>query len=182
MPGNGGVPILVFDAGTVKKAKQGDADSFAKLYDGIALDLYKVALYTLKNPQDAQDAVSETFIEAYKGISNLRDENSFKNWMMTILSARCKRIISRYIKERKNVNFDEIHYLSSPERDNPGSERLALSDALDKLSAEERQIVVLASVQGYTSREIAQMMGMPQGTVSSKLYRSLKKMRQYLEQ
>ena len=59
-------------------------------------------------------------------------------------------------------------------------ERVAVRDALNALSAEERQIVVLASVQGYTTREISEMLDLPHGTVSSKLYRSLKKMRAML--
>lgn len=78
------------------------------MYDMIAPELYRVALYTLGNAQDAEDAVSETFVEAYKGIRNLRDESSFKRWMMTILSIRCKRRIGGYIKERKNVDIDEM--------------------------------------------------------------------------
>ena len=48
----------------VSRAKQGDAQSFAMLYDQVAKDLYRVALYTLGNPQDAEDVVSETFLEA----------------------------------------------------------------------------------------------------------------------
>ena len=96
----------MIDIEMVKSAKAGNKESFARVYDMIAPELYKVALYTLGNQQDAEDAVSETFVEAYKGIANLRDESSFKRWMMTILSIRCKRRISGYIKERKNVDID----------------------------------------------------------------------------
>ena len=87
----------VIDVEIVKAAKRGDPESFARVYDMIAPELYRVALYTLGNAQDAEDAVSETFVEAYKGIRNLRDESSFKRWMMTILSIRCKRRIGGYI-------------------------------------------------------------------------------------
>lgn len=72
----------------VSRAKQGDAQSFAMLYDQVAKDLYRVALYTLGNPQDAEDVVSETFLEAYKGLRNLRDDSKFKAWIMRILSIR----------------------------------------------------------------------------------------------
>ena len=54
------------------------------LYDQVAKDLYRVALYTLGNPQDAEDVVSETFLEAYKGLRNLRDDSKFKAWIMRI--------------------------------------------------------------------------------------------------
>jgi len=60
-------------------------------------------------------------------------------------------------------------------------QRTDLLRALQDLSEEERQIVVLSAVEGYTAREIAGIVGSPQGTVSSKLFRAFKKMRKYLE-
>ena len=167
----------MIDVNVIKKAKEGDAQSFAMLYESIATELYRVALYTLKNPQDAEDVVSETFVEAYKGLFNLREEASFKRWMMTILSARCKRKIAGYIKEKKNIDIDEMIDLEAPAVDAPNADHVAVREALKAISEEERQIVMLATVQGYTTREVAEMLGLPHGTVSSKLHRTLKKMR-----
>ena len=59
--------------------------------------------------------------------------------------------------------------------------RADLVRALESLSAAERQIVVLSVIEGYTTREIAAIVGSPQGTISSKLFRAFKKMRTYLE-
>ena len=56
---------MVVDVAAVEKARRGDKDSFAEVYRQIADDLYRVALYSLGNSHDAQDVVSETFIEAY---------------------------------------------------------------------------------------------------------------------
>jgi RNA polymerase sigma-70 factor (ECF subfamily) len=151
------------------------------VYDAIAPELYKVALYTLGNPQDAEDAVSETFVEAFKGIKNLREEASFKRWMMTILSVRCKRRIGGYIKERKTENIDDLIDLPAPDSDQPSPEKLSVREALAALEPQERQIVVLVTVQGYTTREAAQILGLPHGTVSSKLFRTLKKLRKQLD-
>lgn len=175
------VLISLIDIEMIKSAKAGNKESFARVYDMIAPELYKVALYTLGNAQDAEDAVSETFIEAYKGIRNLRDESSFKRWMMTILSIRCKRRISGYIKERKNVDIDEmLETPAQPESVSP-AEKVTVWDAVNSLSEEERQIVMLATVQGYTTREVAEMLDLPHGTVSSKLHRTLKKLKKVLE-
>ena len=80
---------MVVDVTAVREARLGDKDSFARVYQQIADDLYRVALYSLGNAHDAQDVVSETFIEAFKGIKNLRDDNSFRPWIMRILSIRC---------------------------------------------------------------------------------------------
>ncbi|MBP1576933.1 MAG: RNA polymerase sigma factor [Oscillospiraceae bacterium] len=171
----------MIDIEMVKAAKAGDKESFARVYDAIAPELYKVALYTLGNAQDAEDAVSETFIEAYKGIRNLRDEGSFKRWMMTILSIRCKRRISGYIKERKNVDIDEMIETPAETENVSQTEKITVWDAVNSLAEEERQIVMLATVQGYTTREVAEMLSLPHGTVSSKLHRTLKKLKKVLQ-
>lgn len=179
---NGGVDMLELE--TVRLARQGDREAFARLYDDVAVDLYKVALYTLGNPHDAEDVVSETFIEAFKGIRNLRDENSYKRWMLTILSARCKRRIGGYIKERQTVDIDEMLDLPA-EAGAPAeaglAERVTVMDALAALTEQERLIVTCSVLQGYTTKEIATMLHMPHGTVSSKLHRTLKKMRAAIE-
>lgn len=171
----------MIDIEIVKSAKEGNEESFAQVYDMIAPELYRVALYTLGNEQDAEDAVSETFVEAYKGIRNLRDEGSIKRWMMTILSVRCKRHIAGYIKERKNVDIDEmVDEPTIPDGVSP-TDKISVWDAVSTLSEEERQIIMLATVQGYTTREVSEMLELPHGTVSSKLHRTLKKLRVILE-
>lgn len=171
----------MIDTEIVRSAKEGNKESFAQVYDMIAPELYRVALYTLGNAQDAEDAVSETFVEAYKGIKNLRDEGSFKRWMMTILSVRCKRHIAGYIKERKNVDIDDIlEEPSLPDGVSP-SDKISVWDAVSTLPVDERQIIILATVQGYTTREVSEMLELPHGTVSSKLHRTLKKLRRILE-
>jgi len=174
---------VVFDPKLVETARQGDKDSFAQVYDQIAPDLYKIALYTLGNTHDAEDIVSETFIEAYKGITKLRDPASFKPWMMKILSVRCKRKIAEYVKD-KNV-FDLDYFMTTLSSDSDVSadvsEQVTVVTALARLSAQERQIIVLSVLQGYTTKEIAAILGSPLGTISSKLHRSLAKLRRMLE-
>lgn len=171
----------MIDTAIVQSAKQGDRESFAQIYEHYAPELYKTALFTLGNEDDAQDAVSETFLEAYKGIHNLRDETSLRRWMLTILSARCKRRIATYITERKNADIDDMLDLPAPQSSQPDTDRISARQALDTLAPDERQIVVLSAVMGYKTREIAEMLDLPHGTVSSKLYRALRKMRAVLE-
>ena len=151
----------------VSRAKQGDAQSFAMLYDQVAKDLYRVALYTLGNPQDAEDVVSETFLEAYKGLRNLRDDSKFKAWIMRILSIRCKRKISSYITAKQQISLDDFI-------ETPGD--------VSEVLRENPSVRVLSAVQGYTTREIGEILDLPHGTVSSKLYRTLIKLRKKLEQ
>lgn len=175
---------MKIDAELVKKAKAGEEGSFTQLYDMIAPFLYKLAVYTLGNPQDAEDAVSETFIEAYKGIGKLRDETAFKPWITKILSIRCKRKIGEYVKNKNVYDIDDFLGLTEDENDlsAEAGDRVVVAHAMALLNYEEREIVVLSVLQGYTVKEIAHIIKMPQGTVSSKLYRALKKMRTYIEE
>ena len=174
---------MKIDAETVRLAREGDERSFSQLYDAVAPQLYKFALYTLGNPHDAEDVVSETFMEAYRGLPKLRDDAAFKPWITKILSIRCKRKIGDYVKNKNIYDIDDFINLTEDDSDLTGeaSGKIMLSGAMAQLSYEERSIVILSVLQGYTTREIAQIMGSPHGTVSSKLYRSLKKMKKYLE-
>ena len=161
----------------IAKAKDGDREAFGKLYESIANDLYKLALYMLGNKEDAEDAVSETFIEAFKGIKNLRNDSSFKPWIMRILSIRCKRKIGGYVKEKTNVDIAECLDISA--QDN-SEQTVMLWDALNSLSAEEREIIILSVVYGYKIKEISEIKDLPQGTVSSKIHRTMKKLQKLL--
>lgn len=167
----------------VEQAKQGNQDSFAALYEQVADDLYRMALYTLGNVHDAQDVVSETFMEAYRGLGSLRDNSAFKAWIMRILSIRCKRRIGQYVKSRGNLDIDEMSSILEDRNDvmQDSINRSDILAALSTLSASERQIVLLSVLQGYTTREISEILDVPHGTISSKLFRALKKLRKKLE-
>ena len=161
----------------IERARDGDREAFGRLYEAVALDLYRMALYTLGDPQDAEDMVAETFLEAWKGIHNLRETDRFRQWMLRILSVRCKRRVARYIQEKGNIDIDDYLEEGVPDTGGPRAE---VRDAMARLAPDERQIVLLSVLEGYTMREIAGMLGLPQGTVSSKLHRTLKKLRQIL--
>lgn len=165
----------------VTEAQQGSRAAFGELYEHIAADLYRMALYTLGNQADAEDAVADTFAEAWKGIKNLREPEAFRSWMFRILSARCKRQIGRIVARKKEIDLDSYYETAEEAAPETVTRRAELSEALGTLSPEERQIVLLSVLEGYTMREIASMLEMPQGTVSSKLSRSLKKLRLQLQ-
>ena len=134
------------DVVLIEQAKRGDKDSFADLYEQVADELYRVALYTLGNVHDAQDAVSETFVEAYRGLGSLRDNAAFRAWIMRILTIRCKRKMGQYVKERGQMDVDELVSLSDGEDTVEQSlSRADLLAALSKLSAQELSLIHIYS-------------------------------------
>lgn len=178
---NGGATVDA-NISLVERAKHGDTEAFGELYNRIYKELYKFAYYTLANREDAEDAVSETFFEGFKGINKLRDSALFKPWIFKILTVKCKRKISVYVKNRETISPDDISdHVISFDLNGVNDEKIALLTALSGLETDERAIVVLSAVQGYTAKEVAHILGCPVGTVSSKLHRTLKKLRTELE-
>ena len=178
----GGVEVKI-DTALVLEAQKGGQEGFTRLYEAVAPSLYRTALYTLGNSHDAEDVVSETFIEAYRGLSSLRDPQAFAPWIYRILSARCNRKIKEYVRARNEVDIDQMLHLPGEQGEFADGvlTRTDLMQALQNLSEQERRIVSLSVAEGYTTKEIADILQSPPGTISSKLFRALKKMRKYLE-
>ena len=165
----------------ISEAISGSREAFCGLYGLYKDRLYRYALYRLGSPEDAEDAVSECVLQAWKGITGLRDPKAFVTWMFRILSACCAKRIREMVSLRDNI---ERIYSEGPQAASAASVITAveLSEALGRLTAEEREIVLLSSVAGLKSSEISEITGLSAGSVRSKLSRSLAKMREFLTQ
>ena len=162
------------DRELVIRAKQGDVQAFADLYEGIYRDLYRFAVYTLRNEADAEDTVSETVTDAFASIHRLRDEHAFRGWMFGILSNKCKVRIREYT--RKSISLEDAEGEMKVAEDL--TEQLHIRHLFRRLSEEERLIISLHVFGGYTSREIGSLLKMNANTVRTKESRALKKLAQ----
>ena len=174
---------LKVDFELVEKASLGDKEAFSKLYYSCYKDLYNFALYILGNPEDAADVVADAFVEIWKGIGKLRSPEAFAPWAFKILSIRCKKEIGENIKRRGECDFNELietPFAGSENLEADISEETTLALALSALDSEERMIIILSVIYGYTRREISEIIGKPQGTVASKLYRSYAKLKKLM--
>ena len=149
----------------VSLAKKGDTEAFAKLYSLVYKDMYHIALYSLRNSQDASDAVSEAVLDAFSSIGNLRSEEAFRHWIMKILSAKIKQ------KQREYMNTAIEYVELCTECEDFDFEMLELKEALESLDDESRNILSMSVLGGYTSEEISKMFKMKAATVRSKLMR-----------
>ena len=160
-------------------AIKGDKQAFCSLYSLYKDKLYKYAFYRLKSKEEAEDAVQDCVLCVYRQISSLKSVKAFDSWLFKILSACCNEKLRHIINAKNRVDFEQTElFLKS---DNSAVEKTELVEALETLSEEEREIVLLSCVAGFKSREIASFMDMTSGSVRSKLSRSLKKMRTFLE-
>lgn len=158
----------------IKRARKGDVKAFSELYARIHVELYKFALYTLKHPQDAEDAVSEAVIAAYENIISLKKEESFRSWIFKILSNQCNK------KFRDTKPTEELAP-EMPANDRDYAQVHDVRKAFLLLSEEERMIVAFSVFGGYQSIEIGKMLSLNPVTVRSKKTRALEKMRRALE-
>ena len=157
----------------VKKAKCGDAAAFAGLYQQVYADLYRFALYTLKNKADAEDAVSETVTEAFSSIDRLRKADSFKAWIFRILYYKCKDRLREYTRKMEELPRD---YEKLPAKECV-EEGVVIRTMFFELDEEERMIISMHLFAGYTSKEIGKLLGLNENTVRSKESRALNKLR-----
>lgn len=164
----------------VKRAKRGDAGAFAELYGRIYKKLYAFALYTLKNPQDAEDAVSAAVTDAFAQIKNLKKDEAFSSWMYRIVANKCNRKMREYYEACEELTEENAGANDGVWTDTR-EEYMEVRRIFFTLSEEERMIVGMHVFFRYRTRKIAQFLGMNENTVRSKESRALQRMGEKLK-
>jgi RNA polymerase sigma-70 factor, ECF subfamily len=166
----------------VVRARGGDRDAFSELVARSIGRQTAVARMILRDEYAAQDAVQDAFIEAWRSLRGLRDPDAFEGWMRRLLMRACLRAIRR----TKRVNALEIRMTPGDDPAIPGLERhLDIHDQLERglarLSTELRAVVVLVYYLDLPYVDAAQAMGVPLGTMKSRLNRATRALRAELE-
>lgn len=158
--------------------------------------LYRTGVRLTGNPQDAEDLVQEAYLRAFRGLHSFRPGTNLRAWLFKIMTNAFINDYRKRTRRPASTSLDgvEDYYLYThlvdsgvqPEVVRPEDFVLHhLTDdvvlaALDSLSDEFREVVVLADVEGFAYREIAEMLEIPTGTVMSRLHRARKRLRNYL--
>lgn len=146
---------------------------------------YTLARHLLRNEQDAEDAVQEAFLRAIRHFDGYRG-GDMRAWVLTIVRRSCYTWLRRHRGERETTEFDEtIHHAPAAVEDPEaqalhGALREALAQAIAELPVEFREVVVLRDVQGLSYGEIAEVVGIPIGTVMSRLSRARQRLQRAL--
>ncbi len=145
-------------------------------------DAYTLARYLLRDQHDAQDAVQDAVLRALRYFETYR-EGDARAWLLAIVRNCCLTRHRKAEVERANIAFvedvDFVHEAAGRATDAGAieqSEREALQRALDGLPAEFREVIVLREVQGLSYREISDVVGVPIGTVMSRLARGRRRL------
>jgi len=120
------------------------------------------------NREDAEDAVQEAAIKAYQAFPSYNPSYPFKSWWLAILRNCCRDLLRRRQSRPATVTMERVEF--PPKAAGPGDLYQDLREALDRLSEAHREILQLRYFGGCAYREIAGVLGIPAGTVMSRLY------------
>jgi RNA polymerase sigma-70 factor (ECF subfamily) len=146
---------------------------------------HNLARWLLRNEQDAQDVVQEAYLRAFKSFGGFHGSNG-RAWLLTIVRNTSYTLLKKNKAVDLTTTFDERIHASGRESVSPAtilehSEDAALiSEAMDELPAEFREILTLRHQEGLSYKEIADIMQIPPGTVMSRLARARVKLKEYL--
>ena len=143
---------------------------------------FRVALGVLHNREDAEDVAQEAFLRAYRSFHRLRDRNRFRGWLVR---TAWRLAIDRWRATGRRERRERV-WVDAASR--PTVEGLAasrelqrhLEQAMDELPEKLRLVLVLAAIEGHNLNEVANMLGLPEGTVKSRLHLARKQLAEKL--
>lgn len=153
------------DAEAIKRCQQGDREVFRHLVERYQKRAVAHAIAILFNRDDAEDAVQEAFIDAFKAIGTFDTSRTFYSWFYVLLRNRCYKMTAG---RRPTESLDETLFLDSQR--GVDDTRFAIEKALQSLTHEEREIVWLKYFSGLSYDELAAHLQIPRGTVMSRLF------------
>jgi len=173
----------------VQRIRSNDPEGFRELLRLYADDLYGLAYSLLGNSADAEDVVQQACLGALNGIGKFEGRSSLRTWLSTIVANQALKIRrSKRVRQATSLDAgdpgsgngngtqDGAPQVRSSTAAVDG--RLDLTMMLDTLSAEHRAVIVLRELQQFTYEEIAETLGVPRGTVESRLFRARRALRE----
>ncbi len=163
--------------GLVERAGRGDHDAFTELARGAVTRLDQAARLVLRDPELARDAVQEALIRAWRDLPRLRDPDRFDAWLYRLTINSCLDQARRRRRRPIEVELTPIDMPAASDMSGALADRELVDAAMRRLDDAGRAIVVLHYFLGLPLTEVAATLGIPIGTVKSRLHRALGEMR-----
>jgi RNA polymerase sigma-70 factor, ECF subfamily len=177
------------------------ADETQKLKDFEAIafqymdSLYSTALRFTRNTEEAEDLVQDTYLRAFRFFDKFQQGTNFKAWVFKILTNTFINKYRKKVRTPQQVQLDKVAYgLENEDSDENIGEWAGFDEskyeelfddditaALSQLSDDFRMVVLLADIEGFSYKEIAQIIGRPSGTVMSRLFRGRRMLQRILD-
>ena len=181
----------------IESCKAGNKGAFAEIVLNYQRKVFNIAYRMLGNREEAKDLAQEVFLSVFESIRDLREEVKFEAWLTRITLNHCRNRW-KYLKRRHYFNSDS---LNDPIETEDGEMERPIYDPLNnpeilcekkmiqefiqrgllKLKEDQRELIVLRDLQGFSYEEIGELFSLPEGTVKSKLHRARMDLKQILE-
>lgn len=169
----------------IAQAAKGDQDAFAQLLELHKGKVYGLTLRLTGSVEDAMDLTQETFFNAWRGLPRFNGQSKFSTWLYRLATNAAIDFLRRekrrsavatvplYVEEEPQRALDIPDHRFTPQTELERKElQKAIQRGLERLSDEHRQALVLREVNGLSYAEIAQVLGLEEGTVKSRIYRA----------
>ena len=193
--GSGGPPIDDPDVEMVRAVLDGDPEAYRVLVERYERRIYHVVYGMVRSQEDARDLAQDCFVKAFQNLHRFRLESKFYTWLCRIaMNLSIDHL--RKMKHRSHAAFDDERSASegaqvvrlSSRRDNP-SENVArqqvyrqIMDAVESLPEDQKQVLVLRELEEMPYKEISEILGIPEGTVMSRLYYARRRLQELLSE
>jgi RNA polymerase sigma factor (sigma-70 family) len=167
---------------TGKEVRKGERDLFERTVLPYVNSAYNLARWLTRDEQDAQDIVQEAFLRALRSFGTFKPGHDARAWLLTIVRNSCRTWLRRNRSHEANVQLDEASESAAGTWPDPEAALIKSANsqmvrqALEELPLEYREILVLRELEELSYKEIAQIVGIPLGTVMSRLSRARKEL------
>jgi len=181
----------------IKSCKAGDKGAFSEIILCYQKRVFNIAYRMLGNMEEAKDLAQEVFLSVFESIKDLREDDKFEPWLTQVTLNHCRNHW-KYLKRRQYFNSDSLddpietedgevaksvyHPFDNPETlyEKKMIQQL-IQKGLLKLKEEQRELIVLRDLQGFSYAEIGELFFLPEGTIKSKLHRARMDLKKILE-
>jgi RNA polymerase sigma-70 factor (ECF subfamily) len=165
----------------VERAMAGDREAFTELTRRSIAKLYAVARLILRDTERAEDATQEALVAAWRQLSALRDPDRFDAWLRRLLVRACYREASKDQHQRRVEARIRPIAMESADPSIALADQDELERGFARLAPDQRALIVLHYYLGLPMHETSEILGIPVGTVKSRLFRTTQQMRAALE-
>jgi len=159
----------------IERCRVGDLAAYRQIYDRYGQPLLRTALRMLGRPQEAEDAVQDTFLKLFRGIGGFRSGARFSTYLFQILNNTCIDMLrKRAPSAADDMNMETLGAASWHELAH------SLTEAVERLPAQIKACFVLFAVEQFSQEEVAAILGVTVGTVKTNVHRARLKLRTWL--
>ena len=175
------------DEALVALVARGDEDALAELYDRVSRIAYGLALRVLRDERHAEDAVQEAFLQVWRSAASFRAERAkASTWILTLVHRRAVDLVRREERRQAEPLDSEDAAGAAPEQTEEAAwlrfERERVQAALGQLPDVQREALELSYYGGFSQSELAERLGVPLGTIKSRMFAGLARLRELLDE